>query len=183
MKAGKSVGDSCRILDEERKAYVEKRGSQILSGFTGKKIQVTFTSIRPHGRRTDKFTARYWGFDANASYDVSIDGKSYHVENLSGKEVPAFALEGKNRDNPDWGTALFAGAVLIQELQYIGHTIINITVPAAVATLLGADPKKAADEAEEGGYLTRAIPGAGETAGKVATLARHVYDKINQPFP
>jgi len=183
MKTGKSVGEACRILDEERKAYVEKRGSQILSGFTKKKIQLTFTSIRPHGRRTDKFTARYWGFDANASYDVSIDGKSYHVENLSGKEVPAFALEGKNRDNPDWGTALFAGAVLVQELQYIGHTIINITVPAAVATLLGADPKKAAADAEEGAYLTRAIPGAGETAGKVATLARHVYDKMNQPFP
>jgi methylthioribose-1-phosphate isomerase len=183
MKGGKSVGEACRILDEERKAYVEQRGSQILSGFTGKKIQLAFTSIKPHGRRTDKFTARYWGFDANASYDISIDGKKYHVENLSGKEVPAFALEGKNRDNPDWGTALFAGAVLIQELQYIGHTIINVTVPAAVATLLGADPKKAAADAEEGAYLTRAIPGAGETAGRVATLAHQVYEKVNQPFP
>jgi hypothetical protein len=183
MKAGKTVAEATRTLDEERKAFVEERGSAILSGFTGRKISLKFTEIKPHGRRTDKFTARYWGFDANASYDVTIDGKKYHVENLSGKEVPAFALEGKNRDNPDWGTVLFAGSVLTQELMYIGHTIINITVPAAVAALLGVDPKKAAKDAEDGAYLTRAIPGAGEKAHAVAKLANSVYEKIITPFP
>jgi hypothetical protein len=179
MKEGRSVGDAARVLDEERKRYVEERGSMVLSGFTGRKINLKFTQIKPHGRRTDRFTARYWGFDAYADYDIEIDGTSYHLENLTGKEVPAFALEGKNRDNPDWATALFAGAVLIQELQYIGHTIINITVPAAVATLLGMEPGEAAKAAEDGAYLTRAIPGAGETATTVARIARMIQGRLN----
>ena len=183
MKSGKSIEDATRTLDEERRAYVERRGSMVLSSFTGRKIELKFTSIRPHGRRTDKFTERYWGFDSNVSYDVSIDGKMYHVENLGGKEVPDFALNGKNRDNPDWPVALFCGAVLTQELQYIGHTIINITVPAAVAGLLGMEASAAAAGAENGAFLTRAIPGAGEKALQVAKLAREVYAKINEPFP
>ena len=85
MKSGKSLGDAGKLLDEERKAYVEKRGSAILSGFTGRAIELKFTELRSHGRRTDKFTERYWGFDSYVSYDVNIDGKPYHVENLSGK--------------------------------------------------------------------------------------------------
>ncbi len=182
MKSGKSLGDAGKLLDEERKAYVEKRGSAILSGFTGRAIELKFTELRSHGRRTDKFTERYWGFDSYVSYDVNIDGKPYHVENLSGKEVPAFALEGKNKDDPNWGTALQCGAILAQELQYIGHTIINITVPAAVGSLFAMDAKAAAKEAEDGAYLTRSIPGAKEKATEVAKLAQLIYAKLEEPF-
>ncbi len=183
MKSGKTVADATRILDEERRDYVERRGSAVLSAFTGRKIALKFTSIKPHGRRTDKFTERYWGFDSNVSYDVSIDGKTHHVENLSGKEVPDFALKGKNREIPDWPVALFCGAVLTQELQYIGHTIINITVPAAVAGILGLEAAEAALQAENGAFLTRAIPGAGDKALEVTKLAQKVFEKINEPFP
>ena len=109
-----------------------------------------FTVIKPQGRRTDAFTKKYWAFDSFVSYDISIDGKPYHIENLAAKAVPEFALNEKARENPDMGTALFAGAVLTQELQYIGHTIINVTVPAAVATLLGKDEKSAAKERRVG---------------------------------
>ncbi|WML67036.1 MAG: hypothetical protein METHP_00510 [Methanoregula sp. SKADARSKE-2] len=63
----------------------------------------------------------------------TIDGKSYHIDNLAAEVIPEFALNEKAQENPDRGTALFAGAVLTQELQYIGHTIINVTVPVAVA--------------------------------------------------
>jgi len=183
MKSGKSLGDAAKFLDEERRAYVEKRGSAILSGFTGHKIELKFTELRSHGRRTDKFTERYWGFDSYVSYDVKIDSKPYHVENLSGKEVPAFALEGKNKDNPDWGIALQCGAIIAQELQYIGHTIINITVPAAVGALFDMDAKTAAKEAEDGAYLTRSIPGAKEKATEVAKLAQLIYANMEKPFP
>jgi hypothetical protein len=79
------------------------------------------------------------------------------------------------------GTALFAGAVLTQELQYIGHTIINVTVPAAVATLLGKDEKAAAKGAENGAYLTKAIPGARDRAFDVARIAKKIYTQLNQP--
>ena len=180
MKAGKSVEESARSLDDERKAAVEARGSVILSGFTGHKIEMKFTVIKPQGRRTDAFTKKYWAFDSFVSYDISIDGKTYHIENLAAKAVPEFALNKKARDNPDMGTALFAGAVLTQELQYIGHTIINVTVPAAVATLLGKDEKTAAKEAESGAYLTKAIPGAKDRAFDVARLAKKIYTRLNQ---
>ena len=109
MKAGKSVEEAARALDEERKAAVESRGSAVLSGFTGHKISLKFTTIKPQGRRTDEFTKRYWAFDSHVSYDITIDGKPYHIENLAAKAVPEFALNEKARENPDMGTALFAG--------------------------------------------------------------------------
>jgi hypothetical protein len=182
LKAGKSLEEAARSLDEERKALVEKRGSEVLSGFTGKTISFRFTEIGPHARRTDKFTARYWGFDAKASYDITIDGKEYHIDNLTAKVVPGYALEGKGRDDPNMGTAIFAGAVLLQEMQYIGHTILNITVPAAVAAQLGMEAAEAARGAVKGAYLTNAIPGGRETAERVAGIAKMVYARLNEPF-
>ena len=178
IKEGKTVEDVAKALDDERKAYVEKRGSAILSAFTGKKIELKFTELKPQARRTDGFTKKFWGFDSYISYDVTIDGKTYHIENLSAKAVPEFAVEGKNRDDPDYGTALFAGAVLAQELQYIGHTIINITIPAAVAAALGMDEGEAAKKAENGAYLTRAIPGGRNNAKEVAKLAKIIYSRL-----
>ena len=178
LKQGKTVEEAARALDEERKEYVEKRGSMILSAFTGKKIELKFTELRPQARRKDPFTKKYWGFDSYISYDVTIDGKKYHIENLSAKAVPEYVLEGKGADDPNYGLALFAGAVIAQELQYIGHTIINITVPAAVAAILGMDPKEAAKRAEKGAYLTRAIPGAKYNAEEVARLAKMIYKML-----
>ncbi|RLJ06026.1 MAG: hypothetical protein DRP16_05560 [Candidatus Aenigmatarchaeota archaeon] len=178
LKAGKSLEEAAKALDEERKAYVEKRGSAILSAFTGKKIELKFTELRPQARRKDPFTKKYWGFDSYISYDVTIDGKKYHIENLSAKAVPDYILEGKGMDDPNYGLALFAGAVLAQELQYIGHTIINITIPAAVAAIMGMDPKEAAKKAEKGAYLTRAIPGGKANALEVAKLAKKIYEML-----
>ncbi|MBP2132663.1 methylthioribose-1-phosphate isomerase [Methanomicrobium sp. W14] len=183
IKSGKTVSDVSRILDEERKSYVEKRGSVILSGFTGHEVELKFTALKSHGRRKDKFTEHYWSFDSYISYDIKLDGKEYHVENLSAKEVPDFALNGKNRDNPDWPTVLFCGAVLSQELQYIGHTIINVVVPAAVAALMGMEAKEAAKGSENGAYLTRAIPGAKDKAFEAARISQKIYEKLNEQFP
>ncbi len=180
MKEGKDVEEVAKALDDERKAYVEERGSAILSAFTGKKIELRFTELRPQARRTDGFTKKFWGFDSYISYDISIDDKKYHIENLSAKAVPEFAIEGKGRDDPDYATALFAGAVLAQELQYIGHTIINITVPAAVAAILGNDVDEAAKKAEKGAYLTRAIPGGRNNAKEVARLAKMIYEMFGK---
>ena len=180
LKAGKSVEEVARALDEERLHYVERRASEILSAFLGKKIEIKFTELRPQARRHDEFTAKYWGFDSYISYDVTIDGKKYHIENLSAKVVPEYAIEGKGREDPDMGTAIFVGAVAAQELQYIGHTIINITVPAAVAAILGMDPKDAGKKAENGAYLTRAIPGAKYNAREVAAMAKRIYEMMSQ---
>lgn len=180
LKEGRSLEEAARTLDDERRALVERRGSAALSGFTGKKIEFRFVEIGPHARRTDPFTAKYWGFDAKVSYDIAIDGKDYHIENLSARVVPEYALEGKGRDDPNMGTAIFVGAVLTQEMQYIGHTIINLVVPAAVAAALGTDPAEAAKTAAKGAYLTNAIPGGRETAQQVAELAQMISASLGK---
>ena len=69
------------------------------------KIDLKFTVIKPQGRRTDAFTKKYWAFDSFVSYDISIDGKSYHIENLAAKAVPEFALNKKARENPEDGNS------------------------------------------------------------------------------
>lgn len=181
LKEGRSLEEAAGALDNERRALVERRGSAALSGFTGKKIEFRFTEIGPHARRTDPFTAKYWGFDAKVSFDIAIDGKDYHIENLTARVVPGYALEGKGRDDPNMGTAIFVGAVLAQEMQYIGHTIINLTVPAAVAAALGIDPAEAAKKAAKGAYLTNAIPGGRETAQQVAELAGAISVSLGAP--
>jgi len=183
IKAGKTVSEVAKALDDERKEYVEKRGSALLSAFTGKKIEVKFTEIRPQARRHDPFTKKYWGFDSYVSYDISIDGKQFHIENIFAKAIPDFVLEGKGVPEgvtpEEYGLALFAGAVLIQELAYIGHTVINITIPAAVGTLLGVDPKEASKLAEKGAYLTSAIPGGKYAAREVSLIAKRIYEELS----
>jgi len=183
IKAGKTVSEVAKALDDERKEYVEKRGSALLSAFTGKKIEVKFTEIRPQARRHDPFTEKYWGFDSYVSYDISIDGKQFHIENIFAKAIPDFVLEGKGVPEgvtpEEYGLALFAGAVLIQELAYIGHTIINITIPAAVGTILGVDPKEASKLAEKGAYLTSAIPGGKYAAREVSLIAKRIYEELS----
>ena len=51
------------------------------------------------------------------------------------------------------------------------------------ASLIGLDAKDAAYGTEDGAFLTRAIPGAGDKAFEVAKLAQRVHAKINEPFP
>ena len=186
IKAGKGPGDVAKKLDEDRLAYVEARGSAILTWFLQMlgvikgEVKIKFTELRPQARRCDKFTAKYWGFDSYISYDLEIDGNKYHVDNLSSQATLDFVLEGKNADDPLYVWVLFCGNVVAQELQYIGFSIMNITVPAAMASILGMEPKKAAKEAENGAYLSCAIPGARENALKVAELAKELYDWLGQ---
>lgn len=183
MKDGKTVEETARQLDDDRRMYVEERGSKILSGFTGKDVQVRFTSITPQGRRTDNFTKKFWAFDANICFEAKVNGKEYKIDNLAAKVIPEYVVDGKGRDDPDMGTVIFAGSVLAQELQYVGHTILNITIPAAVGALLGGDPKEVSKESQKGAYLTSAIPGGKEKAMEVVASAKMIYERINEPFP
>ncbi len=179
LESGQDLSDVAGEISDERKAYVEERGSKILSGFTGKDISLEFTKLEAQARRNDPFTAAFWGFDSLISYDVEVEGKEYHIEDLSATEVPKLALEGKNADDPLYGLAIMAGAVLAQELAYIGHTVINMTVPAAVSAARGADPEDAAEEASKGAYLTRAIPGGKENAEMVARKSKELYSNLD----
>ncbi len=180
LKAGKSIEEAAKALDEERRELVEKRGSEFFSKMLGKKVEIKFIELRPQARRHDPFTKKYWGFDSYVSYEITIGEKKYKIENLFAKAIPEYVLKGVGREDPDYMWALTIGSVLAQELAYIGHTVINVTVPAAVAACLGMDPKEAAKRAENGAYLTRAIPGAKYRAEEVARLAKQIYERISK---
>jgi len=185
-KAGKGPEEVAKALDEERLAYVEARGSAVLTGFlqmlgvTKGEVKIKFTELRPQARRCDDFTKKYWGFDSFISYDLELEGKTYNIKNLSAEATVDFVLKGKNADDPMYVWALFCGNVVSQELQYIGFSIMNITIPAAMAAIMGEDPKAAAKAAEKGGYLTCAIPGAKKTATAVASMAKELYEWLGK---
>ncbi|MGY5876091.1 MAG: hypothetical protein RTU30_10120 [Candidatus Thorarchaeota archaeon] len=181
-KDGKGPGEISKHLDEQRLGYVEARGSAILTwflqmlGVTKGDVKIKFTELRPQARRCDEFTKKFWGFDSYISYDLEIEGKKYSIENLSGDATLDFVLKGENRDDPLYVWVLFCGNVVAQELQYIGFSIMNITIPAAMAAVMGMEPKKAAKESEKGAYLSCAIPGAKDNAFKVSELAKELHE-------
>jgi hypothetical protein len=63
----------------------------------------------------------------------------------------------------------------MSELYLASNTIINVTVPAAVAAAMGTmAPQEAARVAEGAGFITVGIPGARERAEQVARLAAKI---------
>jgi len=134
----------------------------------GKDIKLEFPVLRAQSRRSDSFTAKHFGFDAYIDCKLVVDGTEIMLEDLSGKVVPDVVLNKKAEMKDP--VALASAAV--QELMYVGHTIINITVPAAVAVAMGKmGPKEAAKEAAEGAWLSNSIPGPKAVARDVAKLA------------
>jgi hypothetical protein len=66
-------------------------------------------------------------------------------------------------------------AAVLDEMTLMGNTIMNITVPAAVAAAMGKmSPDDAAKEAAANAPLTAGIPGARVRAEKVAALAAKI---------
>ena len=169
LKEGKALEEVTKEIDADRQAFVEQKSSELLSVVMGKKIEVKFLKIAAAARRSHPFVKEFWGFDSNMDMEIKVDGKSYKLEGLSNKVAPAIAT-GKLSE--DWGLPVSVASAVAQELQYSGHTIINITVPAAVGAAMGKYTwKDAGKMAEKGAYITGAIPGAKDIARKVAKLA------------
>jgi hypothetical protein len=166
-----------RALDEERVRKVEASCGAVFSGMTGKKVSVKITKYKGQARRTcpADFLQKYCGFDTDADVEVTIDGQRFSLEGLSQKVIPEAVL-GKDRDR--LGLIPLA-AVPVVELQLSGHSIINITVPAAVAAAMGRlSPREAAKKAAAGAYVTSAIPGGVSRAEEVAKRAARIVAEL-----
>ena len=73
------------------------------------------------------------------------------------------ALNGKE----ELGLPVMCASVGAQELMYVGACIINVVIPAAVASAMGKYSwKEAGKLAERGANLTRAIPGSKKRPAK-----------------
>ena len=171
LKAGKSLGDVVRDLDQERQATVEAHANAMFTGMLGKDVKVHVTKLGPAARRKGKIVEKYWAFDALADVEVTVDGQTARLEGFVHDLLPKI-VKGERTDVA-WAVPL--AAAVMSELYLASNTIINVTVPAAVAAAMGTmDPKEAAAVAERAGFITVGIPGARERAEQVARLAAKI---------
>ncbi|MCQ1536255.1 hypothetical protein FTO70_11300 [Methanosarcina sp. KYL-1] len=176
LKAGKSVEDVVRELDIERKTTVETRAAAMLGAMTGHELKIEIKKLVGGARRDHPFTNSYYGFDTDADVDVTVDGNKFELRGLGQTVIPDAIFN----DKQDLLEIIPLAAIPVCELQLSGHSVINITVPAAVAAAMKIlDPKEAAKLAEKGGKAgTAAIPGAREKAFDVAKLAVRIIESM-----
>ncbi len=168
LSAGKSVEDVVTALDVERQDTVEARANAMFSGMAGKDIKIHVTRICGGARREGHMVERYLAFDCLADADVSVDGQVIPLAGVVHKIIPEVA-QGQHEDIA-WCIPMVAA--VLDELYLAGNTIINITVPAAVAAAMGImTPAEAAVAAEKGAIVTAGIPGTRPRAETVASLA------------
>ncbi|WP_440954288.1 hypothetical protein ACSAZK_11580 [Methanosarcina sp. Mfa9] len=176
LKAGKTVEDVVREIDVERKTTVETRAAAMLGAMTGHELKIEIKKLVGGARRDHPFTNSYYGFDTDADVDVTVDGKKFELKGLGQTVIPDAIFN----DKQDILEVIPLAAIPVSELQLSGHSIINITVPAAVAAAMKVlEPKEASKLAEKGGKAgTAAIPGAREKAFDVAKLAVRIMDSM-----
>ena len=168
LSAGRTLEEIIGEFEKERQDRVEANASAMFSQMFGKNIKLHFTKLAGGARRDDKFAQTYWGFDADVNGVVNVDGETFNIEGLSHKVVPDAVLNKKS----ELSFPITLLAATVQELQYVGHTIINVVVPAAIAATMGIYSwKDAGKQAEKVAHQTRSIPGAKEKAREVARLA------------
>ncbi|MDD4498554.1 MAG: hypothetical protein PHV51_10495, partial [Methanosarcinaceae archaeon] len=176
LKAGKSVDEIVMELDRERQTTVETRAASMLGAMTGHEVKIEIKKLVGGARRDHPFTNSYYGFDTDADVDLTVDGTTFELRGLGQNVIPDAVFN----DKKDLLEIIPLAAIPICELQLSGHSIINITVPAAVAAAMKVlEPKEAAKLAEKGAKAgTAAIPGGREKALAVAKLALRIMSSM-----
>ena len=168
LSAGRSLGDIVADLDDERQNTVEARANAMFSQMAGKDIKIHVTKICGGARREGHMVERYLAFDCLANVEVAVDGQVISLPGVVHEIIPQVARG--EREDIAWCIPMVAA--VLDELYLAGNTIINITVPAAVAAAMGLmEPAAAAIEAEKAAYITAGIPGSRPRAEAVARLA------------
>jgi len=173
LKAGKSVGDVVKSLDDGRRMTVEGSASKMFSGMLGKEVKVKVVKLTS-GARMPHEMMKYYGFDIDADVEVSIDGQKIMMSGITQKIIPDIVIRGDNT----YKDLLPLAAIPLLELCLSAHTIINLTTPTAVACAMKlTTPENAATAAENASYVTAAIPGTQPRARKVGELAVKMMKK------
>lgn len=168
LSAGESVEVVARKLDEARLATVETGSNRIFSAMFQKDVKIKFRRLEKGARRTTKLSKKYLAFDPLVDVDITVDGKKYELDGFVHDLIPKI-VKGEREDLAEVAIPI-AGA--LDDILLSAHTIINATIPAAVAVAMGIEtPEKAAQQAEAGAYVTLGIPGGKATALKVGKKA------------
>jgi hypothetical protein len=173
LKTGHSISDVVKVFEDTRKKTVEDSASAMFSGMLGKDVKIKIKKMEA-GARLPPNLNEYYGFDLNADVEVTIDKQVMLLRGLSHNIIPDIVIRG----NKEYAGVLPLAAIPVIELMMSAHTIVNITVPCAVACAMKlADPESAASEAEKAAYITAAIPGTRSRARKVGELALQMMKK------
>jgi hypothetical protein len=168
LSGGKSLEDIVQELDRERQATVEQRVSARVSKQMGKDVRVHLTKIAAGARRESKMARRWLAFDADVDAQISVDGATIDLPGFVHDLVPKVA----RGERPDLAWAMTPVAYVVGELLVAGNSIVNVTVPATMAAVLGLHtPAEAAEIAERAAYVSAGIPGSKARAESAAMLA------------
>ena len=168
LKAGKPLAEVVRGLDAERQGTVEQRVGERFSRQLGREVRVRITKLAAGARRDSKLARRWLAFDADVDAEITVQGVMTRLEGFVHKIVPSVA-KGERKDLAEV-TPIAAAAV--NELLVAGNVIVNVTIPAAMAAVLGKhSPAEAAEIAEAAAYVSAGIPGAKARAEHAASMA------------
>lgn len=173
LSAGKTLEEIVRTLDDQRVAKVEENASNILSSVFGTQIKIKVDKITNGARRTAKVSRKYLAFDPLVDVTVTMGDKTAVMNNFVHEVIPEVS-KGK-REDVAWAVPL--AAVPIDELVLASVSLLNLVVPAAVASAMKLhEPKEAAGIAEKAAYISAAIPGGKAAATEVAKLALEIAE-------
>ena len=171
LKAGKSLAEVVRGLDADRQATVEQRVSARFSRQLGKEVRLRITKLAAGARRESKLARRWLAFDADVDAEVTVNGVTTRLDSFVHKVVPSVA-KGERKDLAE---VMPVVAAAVNELLVAGNVIANVTVPAAMAAVLGNhSPAEAAEIAETAAYVSAGIPGAKARAEHAANMALRI---------
>jgi len=170
LTSGRSLQDTVLGLELERKVRVERGSAALLTRMLGKDVSFDVKKVAPRHHKKG-MRGNWWVFDMDVDLDVTVGGRTTELIGLAHNCIPQAVLEGNKEMAAVVGLACFP----VAEFALSPHTIVNITVPAAMAALLGlASPADAVAAAEKAAYLTAAIPGTREKALQVAERALEI---------
>ncbi len=177
LSQGIDLGKVVTMLDEERQAAAERGATEYFRKQIGQEIGIRFTKIRSGARRPDDIAKRHLSFDVDADVEITLGEQKMRFEGFVHKVIPTAVKEQDGNILP----FIPFGAVPLNEMLMGSNIILNITIPAAVASAMGMySPQESARIAESGGFISTAIPGARERAEKVASLAARMVNQLQE---
>lgn len=169
LSAGENLTEVVRDLDAQRQHTIEQRASAHMSRKTGRQVEMRITRIAAAARRDSKMARRWFVFDPAIDVELRIDGEVHTLEGFVHDLAPKMA----RGEAPELSTIAPLVAPMVGEVLVAANSIVNVTVPAAMAAALGLhDPAQAAEIAESAAYLSAGIPGGKARAHSAATIAQ-----------
>lgn len=168
LNAGEDIEVLVADLDRRRLDTIATRLAERHARTLGKPVSIRFERVGAGARRDSKMARRWLAFDPAIDVEITVDGRTARLENFVADVVPA-VVRGERADIA-WAVPLVAPAV--GEVLVAGNVIVNVTIPAAMAAVLGRlSVAEAAERAVSAAFVSAGIPGAKQRAESAASMA------------